>query len=713
MKSSLFPTLKNYKKEYLGKDIAAGIMIAAVSIPISMGYAEVSGLPAVFGLYGSVLPILFFALFSTSPQFIFGVDAAPAAIAGAALASLGIESGSADALRYIPVIALFVGLWLLLFYFLKAGKLVTFISTPVMGGFISGIALTIILMQIPKIMGGKSGSGELPELLKHLYETAQHINWVSVALGVGALAILIISKKVMPKFPMAVVIMALGMIATMVFHVDRYGVTLLAKVEPGLPKFILPDIFHVDLSHAAGRGLMIAVVVMAETLLSENNFAAKNGYKIDDNKEILACAAGNIISAFTGSCPVNGSISRTSMNEQFDGKTQAVSITAAVTMVAVLLFAAGFIGYLPVPVLTAIVISALMNVVEWHLAVRLFKVSRKEFYIFVAACMAVLFLGTIYGVIIGIILSFVAVVIRETNPPRAFLGGIPGRDGFYDLNKNHYAHPIENTVIYRFNASLFFANSKLFQEDIENHLKEDTKTVIVDAGTITNIDITAADTLLMLKNNLEKKGIAFYITEHMQGLNTQLRNLGMGSLIEEGCVRRTVHIALKDMGIKRPYPLEGDVDNQPRSASRKRADNRVQEFVWAFGSQAGEEIERQIGCQIEQLKKTGDVEYLLHGRWSHIEDLDQDEWLEHLEEHLKEIVNISGKDEKTLAIRLEKHRQEVHDRIAREHPELAERFRERRHLLDEHLKEKRPEVYELVIQLRKKISDEQREQEEQ
>lgn len=219
-----------------------------------------------------------------------------------------------------------------------------------------------------------------------------HINWVSVGLGIGALAILIISKKVMPKFPMAVVIMALGMVSTLVFHVDHYGVALLSKVEPGLPKFIIPSVFHVDLKHAAGRGLMIAVVVMAETLLSENNFASKNGYKIDDNKEILACAAGNIISAFTGSCPVNGSISRTSMNEQFGGKTQAVSITAAISMVMVLLFAAGFIGYLPVPVLTAIVISALMNVVEWHLAVRLFKVSRKEFYIFVAACMAVLFL---------------------------------------------------------------------------------------------------------------------------------------------------------------------------------------------------------------------------------------------------------------------------------------------------------------------------------
>ena len=129
MKISLFPTLKNYKKEYFGKDLTAGIMIAAVSIPISMGYAEVSGLPAVFGLYGSVLPILFFALFSTSPQFIFGVDAAPAAIAGAALASLGIESGSADALRYIPVIALFVGLWLLLFYESRQARYIYFYSS--------------------------------------------------------------------------------------------------------------------------------------------------------------------------------------------------------------------------------------------------------------------------------------------------------------------------------------------------------------------------------------------------------------------------------------------------------------------------------------------------------------------------------------------------------------------------------------------------------
>ena len=169
MNLQLFPTLKNYNLRNLPGDIFSGIIIAAVSIPISMGYAQISGIPAIYGLYGSVFPILFFALFSTSKQFIFGVDAAPAAIVGSALASLGIAAESPDALACVPVIAFFAGLWLLLFYCLHADRIVDFISTPVMGGFISGISLTIIFMQIPKLMGSGAGSGELPELLHHIF----------------------------------------------------------------------------------------------------------------------------------------------------------------------------------------------------------------------------------------------------------------------------------------------------------------------------------------------------------------------------------------------------------------------------------------------------------------------------------------------------------------------------------------------------------------
>ena len=349
MNIRLFPTLKNYKKTFLARDIFSGIIIAAVSIPISMGYAQIAGLPAVYGLYGSVFPILFFALFSTSKQFIFGVDAAPAAIVGAALSTLGIAGGSSAAMQYVPVIALFAGLWLLLFYALHAEKIVNFISTPVMGGFISGIAVTIILMQIPKILGGSAGTGELPELIRHIAATAVRINVPSLILGLISLTVLILAKRLIPKFPMAIVVMGAGVLLTAVFHIQDYGVALLEQVEPGMPGFFVADFSQVNLTNAAGRALIVAVVIMAETLLAENNFAAKNGYRLNDRQEILACAAGNIAAAAVGSCPVNGSISRTSMNEQYGGKTQAVSLTAGAVMALILVCATGFIGYLPVP----------------------------------------------------------------------------------------------------------------------------------------------------------------------------------------------------------------------------------------------------------------------------------------------------------------------------------------------------------------------------
>lgn len=701
MNGLLFPTLKNYKKEYLKKDIFSGIIMAAVSIPISMGYAQIAGLPAVYGLYGSVFPILFFALFSTSKQFIFGVDATPAAIVGAALVSLGIESGSKEAMQYVPVIALLTGLWLLLFYFLKAGRIVDFISTPVMGGFISGIALTIILMQIPKILGGKAGSGELPELAHHIFETCKEINWLSVVLGVGALVILRLAGKLIPKFPMAIVIMAVGVVATLLFRVDEQGVVLLDAVESGLPKFHMFQFAGIDWTQAAGRSLMIAAVIMSETLLSENNFALKNGYKIDENKEILACSMGNLAAACVGCCPVNGSISRTSMNEQYEGKTQAVSITAGAVMAVVLVCATGFIGYLPVSVLTAIVISALMNVVELHLAVRLFKVSRNEFYIFVAACVSVLFLGTIYGVIVGLLLSFVAVVLRATNPPRSFLGMIPGKETYYDLKRNRNAYPIQHTIIYRFSENLFFANIKIFQSDIENSIKKDTKVVIVDATAINSIDITAADRLEMMAKNLEKQGIRFYITEHSENVNQQMRSLGIGHLIEEGKVRRTILAALHDAGIPSPCPLEipEKVHAVHEAMVPAEEENTLEEFAWAFGDDAVEEIEKRVHQVMEQLHKLPDLERLAElgieeklKNWHSLGAIDEDEILRRMELHLDELPENLRGDRKVILQLIEKRRRKIEQQLLIHHPDIVEHLKKSRERLEKRLEKQNPEA---------------------
>lgn len=220
MKINILQTLHNYERKNVKKDILAGIIIMAVSIPISMGYAQIAGLPAVYGLYGSVFPILAFAFFSTSSQFIFGVDAAPAALIGAALLNLNIESGSKEALSVVPQLTFLVAVWLFAFYLMKAGKLVNYISAPVMGGFITGICTTIILMQLPKLMGGTAGTGELPELVKHIAKTLSEIKVPSLILGLVSLGILLATKKIWPKVPFAVLLMVAGAVMITGFITD-------------------------------------------------------------------------------------------------------------------------------------------------------------------------------------------------------------------------------------------------------------------------------------------------------------------------------------------------------------------------------------------------------------------------------------------------------------------------------------------------------------
>lgn len=288
--------LKNYNWMNLRKDIPAGIIIALVSIPISMGYSQIAGLPAIYGLYGSVLPILLFGLCSSSPQFVFGVDAAPAALVGGMLATFGIAGGTKEAMAFVPVVTLMVTLWLLLFALLRAGRFTNFISTPVMGGFISGIGCEIILMQVPKLFGGTASTGELFELLHHiLREAMQHFNLLSFVLGMCAIALIRFCGKRWPKVPMPVILMFAGALMSYFLPLKKYGVTMLPPVEPGLPSFSVPDwgvLMSVD-RHMVLASMTIALVIVAETLLATNNFAMKNNYKVNNDRELWAYMLGN------------------------------------------------------------------------------------------------------------------------------------------------------------------------------------------------------------------------------------------------------------------------------------------------------------------------------------------------------------------------------------------------------------------------------------
>ncbi|MBR1591750.1 MAG: STAS domain-containing protein [Ruminococcus sp.] len=697
--------IQGFSVKNLPKDIFTGIIIALVSIPISMGYAQVSGLPPVYGLYGSIFPILIFGLFSTSPQFIFGVDAAPAALVGAFLGTAGIDAFSERAVQVVPMISFFVGIWLMIFYILKAGRLVTYISTPVMGGFISGISSTIILMQIPKILGSSGGSGELIELSEHIYHTCrENFNYMSLILGGTSLIILLVSKKLAPKLPMSVFVMAGGAIIGYTGFADRYNVAKLSAIESGLPAWSFPYFEFDILTDVLTVSLTVAVVIMAETLLACNNFANKNGYKINGNNEILVYAAANLAACFVGCCPVNGSVSRTSMGEQYGGKSQVMSLAASFSMMIILLFCTGFIQYLPVPVLTAIVISALLGAVEFELAHRLYHQDKRELFIFSGAFFGVLVFGTVYGVLIGVSLSFASVVINTANPKRSFLGVIQGHEGFHSLERNTYAVPLKNAVIYRFSGNLYFANINIFISDIENALKDDTKCVVIDSGAVCNIDITAADKIKSLCNSLGKSGIKLYFASHIETLNDRFRQLGMAYFVEDGHCRRTIPSALSDAGIEPPYITEKITGDKVLAYGNQE---RL-EFEWAFGADAEKEFEKYTEKMLENIsdnrkyaqQQLSDI-IKAKGIWKGIGELDQEELLVHLQTHTCELALKLNTDESKIEEAIELRRIKLAVSLEKNNPSAFSALREHNERFENALKEKNPQMYEELISHRK------------
>lgn len=703
MKNISFKTAKN--------DIMAGIIVALVSIPISMGYAQIAGLPAAYGLYGSLLPVLVYAFTTSSPQFVFGVDATPAVLVGGTLAALGVTTGSDEAMRLVPAITLVVAAWLLVFSLIKAGRIVNYISTPVMGGFISGIGITIILMQVPKLFGGAAGTGELIELILHITDQLKYFNVLSAVLGFGTVVIILVCKKYMPKFPMSVVLMVLGAMATAFLHIDRFGVKLLPHVDAGFPKLYIPDVtlLRNNTSEIVVLGLTCALVIMAQTLLATNNYANRYGYKVDNNREVLAYSLANVASAVSGSCPLNGSVSRTGIADQFGCKTQLMSVTAAVTMLVVVLFATPLLEYLPVPILTGIVVAALIGIVEYKLADKLRKVNRAEFFIFLAAMFGVLLFGTIYGVIIGVILSFIAVIIRAVVPPRSLLGCIPGHEGFYNLNRNRNALEIQHVVMYRFSGNLFFANVSTFLQDIENAIKDDTRVVIVDASGIGSIDITAADRLVSFNKILKDKGLRFYITEHVGNVNDQLRKLGAGCLVEEGVTRRTISLALRDAGVDRPYPLAGTLEQTEAHNDFIEDNERLAEIEWAFGEDASEWLDKfavQMTDDITHIDENSEhipdnvlAEAESKNTWGRIGLFDEDELLERVEMHLSELTQNNSNAE-ALEERIEERRLRLEAKIAKLNPDALAHLRHHRREVMLHFKENNPEAYKHMMERR-------------
>lgn len=707
---------KNAKNISFVKDSIAGVIVALVSLPISMGYAQLAGLPVVYGLYGSLLPIFVYGFLTTSPQFVVGVDAMPAVMVGGLLAELEITAESEKALQMVPLISLLVALWFLVFYAFRAGRVIKYISTPVMGGFISGVGATIILMQVPKLFGGEPGTGEAILLLEHIVLELDEFHILSAILGIGTVFIILLCKKWIPKVPMTVIMMIAGAAAQMTCHLDQYGVKLLPEVAGGLPKLMLPDV-SLLMEHTTDllmQSLSIAAVIMAQTLLATGNYAMKYGDEVDNNAELLAYAGMNFAGCLVGCCPINGSVSRSGIADAFGCRSQVMSISAAATMFLVLLFGTPLLKYLPVPVLTGIVITALIGILETALAKKLWKTGKNEWFIFVVAFLGVLLFGTVNGVVIGVVLSFMEVAFRAVTPPTTFLGRIPGQGNYFTLDRNSAARPIKHTVIYRFSGNLFFANVDRFEKDIYHAIGPDTKQVIVDARGIGSMDITAADRLMLLHKNLKSRGIRFYLTEHDGTLNDQIRALGAGSLLKEGAVRRTISLALRDAGVNKPYELEEAAEALEVSAE---ATEQLPEFEWAFGSEAEKYLQKLADSAADELVREEEAEVqaakLLDGHgvqtsWGMIGLFDENEFLDYLEIRLEELMRqgrISEQQADALERHIEERRRFGEERLDKINPHALELLAKHRDEIREHIREQYPQEYEHLLKLRSELRE--------
>ncbi|MBS4900213.1 MAG: STAS domain-containing protein [Clostridiales bacterium] len=702
--------IPNYKKKDIGKDIIAGIIVALISIPISMGYAQIAGLPMIYGLYGSVLPIIVYALITTTSDFVFGVDAAPAALTGGLLTNLGIVSGSDEAIRVIPVITVATGCWLLVFYFLKAGKVVKFISTSVMGGFVSGICVEIILMQVPKTFGGASGHGEIIELVKHIIESKVFFNKVSLMLSVITIASILVCKKLAPRFPMPIVMMFVGAFITWKADLAKYGVSLLPHVAPGLPELIMPDLHSVSIANIIFPSLTIAIVITAESLLASRGNAMNDNYKLNTERDVLAYSLANFAGAAVGACPINGSVSRTGLARQFGAKSHIMSFTAAGFMVMVLLFGTGMIGYLPVPLLTSIVICALIGATEFELLEKFWKANKAEFFIFWGAFLGVLFFGTIIGVVIGVVLSFLVVAMRSIVPPRAFLGVIPSRPGFYDLEVFKDARKIKDVVIYQFSGNIFFANVETIESDINKEIGPDTKVVILNAAGVGNIDIASAEYIMKMYHMYREKGIHFYMTGHVSKLNNQLREYGVRELIDEGAVRMNIELALKEYGMERPYPFE-ESGNIVCLANQESAD-LIAETEWAYGDEAEEkkaELYKKLSSAIEsqlenkkELDKSDIKDAVSKIFYGSLNEIDEDELLDRLELNMDSIAKKFGVSTEALSEEIESRRGDLENKLSQMDYENLKLLVKHRFKMANKFKKEYPKGYEKLWKIRRR-----------
>ncbi len=527
----LIRTLRTYERAWVRKDVLAGLVLTAVLVPVGMGYAEAAGLPAIYGLYATIVPLLAYFVFGPSRIMVLGPDSALAALVAAAVLPLAAGNG-ARAVALAGMLAILTGILCALGGLFRLGFIADLLSKPIRYGYLDGIALTILVGQLPKVLGfpvrGQSFLEEAAGLVNGV--RAGQTNVSACAVGLASLIVILALRRWAPGVPGAFIAVAGATLAASTLDFVRAGIAVVGPLPRGLPAFRIPDVSASDIGSLAAAAVAIAFVSLADMSVLSRTFAARNGYATDPDQELVALGAANVAAGFFQGFPVASSASRTPVAEAAGAKTQVAGVVGALGTALLLVLAPLLLRNLPQAALGAVVIAACLGLVEVSGLRRLYRLRPGEFAISVVCFLGVVLVGVTQGIFIAIGVALLAFVWRAWRPYDAVLGRVDGLKGYHDISRHAEAKRIRGLVLFRWDAPLFFANAETFREHVLRAVAEAptaTRWVVVAAEPVTDVDITAADVLAELDETLHKAGIEICFAEMKGPVKDRLKKYGL------------------------------------------------------------------------------------------------------------------------------------------------------------------------------------------
>ena len=522
--------LMSYKISWLRRDVIAGIVLTTLLVPQGMAYAELAGLPPITGLYTTVLCLLGYAVFGPSRILVLGPDSALGSmIAATILPIIGSNGSPEQAIALASILALMVGAIMIVAGVARLGFVADLLSKPTQMGYMNGLALTILISQLPKLFGfSVDANGLINEASTFVQGLVSgEAVGAAIAIGLVSLAVILALGRWLPRIPGVLVAVLVAIAASKVFDLGAHGVSLIGPLPQGFPPLTIPSIKSVsDLPVLVVGALGIALVSLTDTISTASAFAARTGQEFDGNGEMIGIGVANVAAGFFQGFPVSTSASRTAVAEQAGDKTQVTGVVGAALIVLMLVFAPWLLQNLPQPTLAAVVIAASLSLANIPGTVRLWRQRRTEFLLSITAFFGVALLGVLQGIAIAVALSILNIFRRAWWPYHTTLGRVPGLAGHHDQQQHPDAEELPGLVIFRFDAPLFFANARTFRDHIRRFAEVSPRPrwILIAAEPMTDVDTTAADMLVDLDEELNAKGTSLVFAELKDHVRTKLEH---------------------------------------------------------------------------------------------------------------------------------------------------------------------------------------------